>query len=194
MELKGKFWENYTSRFIEESKNSEYWKERGLALETSSVGEMIKALNNWKSNIERNGIDINEFPVFVEFEGKKYSVNTFIQSSRYCSFEVSSADDITFVAPDSRPEVGEYWSSRGPSDSDCSGFVVSKKAGERLRRLVRYVLESDDTESWLDFREHEPNWIQFKFSAKEFDVNKLDLMAKENNGIINESILRECKL
>lgn len=39
----------------------------------------------------------------------------------------------------------------------------------------------------------EPNWIQFKFSAKEFDVNKLDKLTKES-GIITEEIINICKL
>ena len=64
-----------------------------------------------------------------------------------------------YVAPDSKPEVGEYWRSRG---YDLSGFVVSKLAGERLTRLVKYVLDTDEPLSHLDYREFEPNWIQFK--------------------------------
>lgn len=62
-----------------------------------------------------------------------------------------------YAAPDSKPEVGEYW--RG---YDLSGFVVSKLAGERLTRLVKYVLNTDEPLSHLDYREFEPNWIQFK--------------------------------
>lgn len=34
--------------------------------------------------------------------------------------------------------------------------------------------------------------IQYKFSASEFDVNKLDQMSNDNNGVITEKILREC--
>ena len=41
-------------------------------------------------------------------------------------------------------------------------FVVSKLAGERLTRLVKYVLNTDEPLSHLDYREFEPNWIQFK--------------------------------
>lgn len=74
------------------------------------------------------------------------------------------------------------------------GFVVSKLAGERLLRMVKYVLDTDNPESWLDFRECEPNWIQFKFSAKEFDVEKLSQLSIDSNGIITEEILRKCKL
>lgn len=58
-------------------------------------------------------------------------------------------------------------------------------------RMVRYVLDKDDPKSWLDYREREPNWIQFKFSAEEFDVEKLDEMTTPS-GIITEEILRKC--
>lgn len=87
---------------------------------------------------------------------------------------------------------GEFWKSRGPSSWDCSGFIVSKEAGERLLEMVHKVLNKQETETWLDWRKYEPDWIQFKFSAKEFDVKKLDEMAKD--GIITEEILKECKL
>ena len=83
---------------------------------------------------------------------------------------------------------------RGASNYDVSGFVKSKKAGERLLRFVKYVLEKDETETWLDYREYEPEWIQFKFSAKEFDVEKLSKLSEANNDIITEEIIRECIL
>lgn len=72
-----------------------------------------------------------------------------------------------YVAPDSKPEIGEYWRSRGVG-YDLSGFVVSKLAGERLTRLVKYVLNTD-----------EPNWIQFKFQKEEFNLELLDKLARE---------------
>ena len=100
------------------------------------------------------------------------------------------------IVEDIRPEQedAEYWSSRGVSDSDVSGFVKSQQAGLRLLRMVKYVLEKDETESWLDWRETEPEWIQFKFSNKEFDLCKLHNMSKEAGGIITMKILKECKL
>ena len=58
--------------------------------------------------------------------------------------------------------------------------------------MVKYILEKDETETWLDWRETEPEWIQFKFSANEFDVEKLSKMARDNNNIITEEIIREC--
>jgi hypothetical protein len=96
-----------------------------------------------------------------------------------------------YVAPDSKPEVGEYWRSRGVG-YDLSGFVVSKLAGERLTRLVKYVLNTDEPLSHLDYREFEPNWIQFKFQKEEFNLELLDKLARENENIVNEAILRQC--
>lgn len=98
-----------------------------------------------------------------------------------------------FEGEDKKPEVGEYWRSRGPSNWDVSGFVVSKEAGERLLQMVKNVLGRDEFKTRLDWRKFEPNWIQFKFSAKEFDVNKLDKLTKES-GIITEEIINICKL
>lgn len=143
---------------------------------------------------QKNGINPNNVPVFIKVDNKEFV----IRDSSYCVppkfiLETYKDEELIFTAPDKRPKVGEYWKSRGCSDSDCSGFVVSKKAGERLLRLVKYVLETDNPKSWLDFREHEPNWIQFKFSREDFDLEKLDSMSRENNGIITEQILRDCK-
>lgn len=55
--------------------------------------------------------------------------------------------------------------------------MVSKLAGERLTRLVKYVLNTD--EPHLDYREFEPNWIQFKFQKEEFNLELLDKLARE---------------
>ena len=60
--------------------------------------------------------------------------------------------------------------------------------------IFKLVLEKDECETWLDWRATEPTWIQFKFSAKEFDVKKLSSMAKENNDIINMDIIKECMI
>lgn len=98
-----------------------------------------------------------------------------------------------YTCEDKRPEKGEYWDSRGASNGDISGYVVSREAGTRLLLLTKYVLEKEEIESWLDWREFEPNYIQFKFSAKEFDVEKLHELTKDT-GIITEEILRETKL
>ena len=98
-----------------------------------------------------------------------------------------------WVQPDPRPEEGEYWKSRGIG-YDLSGFVKSKAAGERLLEMVKKVLGNENPKSWLDYREFEPTWIQFKFQKEEFDLEKLDKLSEENNGVLTESILIECKL
>ena len=96
-----------------------------------------------------------------------------------------------YETPDIRPENGEYWSSRGIG-YDLSGFVKSKQAGERLLEMVKEVLGVDKPKSWLDYRDSEPDWIQFKFQKEEFDLEKLDKMASENNDIITKDILLKC--
>lgn len=97
-----------------------------------------------------------------------------------------------WIQLDVRPEYGEYWRSRGIG-YDLSGFVKSKPAGERLLLMVKEVLLKSNPDSWLDYREHEPEWIQFKFQKHEFDLEKLEKMVAENNHIITKEILSECK-
>lgn len=95
--------------------------------------------------------------------------------------------------PDIRPEYGEYWKSRGIG-YDLSGFVKSKLAGERILEMVKEVLGVDNPKSWLDYRENEPDWIQFKFQSEEFDLKKLDNLSRENDGIITKEMLIECQI
>lgn len=95
--------------------------------------------------------------------------------------------------PDPRPENGgEYWNSRGIG-YDLSGFVKSKQAGERLLAMVKRILGKETPASWLDYRPHEPKWIQFKFQESEFDLKKLHDSAKKNNGVLTLEILRQCR-
>lgn len=98
-----------------------------------------------------------------------------------------------YESPDLRPDYGEYWKSRGVG-YDLSGFVKSKKAGERLLEMVKDVLSVENPKTWLDFRKNEPNWIQFKFNKEEFDLCKLDVLAEENNGVVTKEILQQAKL
>ena len=98
-----------------------------------------------------------------------------------------------YVTPDIRPEYGEYWTPRGIG-YDLSGFVKSKPAGERLLEMVKEVLEKEKPHSWLDYREHEPEWIQFKMQKDEFDLEKLETMVTQNHFIITKEILEECNL
>ena len=60
--------------------------------------------------------------------------------------------------------------------------------------MVKEVLGIDEPASWLDYREHEPEWIQFKFQSEEFDLEKLDKLSRKNDGIITKEILIECKI
>lgn len=65
--------------------------------------------------------------------------------------------------------------------------MVSKLAGERLT-------STDEPLSHLDYREFEPNWIQFKFQKEEFNLELLDKLARANDNIVNEAILRQCMI
>ena len=164
-----------------------------------SLKDAYKGIVDAISNCELNHKDPSEVPFVIREDWHKYKpCGTFIGCGRkgfVAGIEFYKMDEIKVVAPDVRPEGGgEYWASRGASDCGVSGFVKSKKAGERLLRFVKYVLEKDDTVTWLDYREYEPEWIQFKFSAKEFDVEKLDKLSIDNNGILTEEIIRECVL
>lgn len=167
-------------------------------IETISLEDLQNAVNNMVHNANLNNKCPCNVPVYFKHDGKTYEASKWALGLAFgkemqVHLEFSDYLEVKYVAPDSRPVEGEYWTSRGATDFDCSGFVVSKAAGERLRRMVRLVLEKDETESWLDFREKEPDWIQFKFSAKEFDVEKLDRMANENDNILTLRTLMECK-
>ena len=174
-----------------------YKDPEGKILETYSVGDLLRIVQGWKENLELNHKNIYEVPVYLQDGFEKYVIRQASLSfgeSFSTSFEFSKTyGKCNFVAPDKRPEGGgEYWETRGESDFDVSGFVVSKLAGERLLRMVKYILETDNPKTWLDYREFEPTWIQFKFSAEEFDVSKLSQMSKDNGGILTEQIVREC--
>ena len=95
--------------------------------------------------------------------------------------------------PDIKPDNGEYWSSRGLG-YDLSGFVKSKQAGERLQQMVKEVLNKEEPLSYLDYRECEPTWIQFKFQKQEFNLEELERLAKENDNIVTIDILSNCRL
>ena len=166
---------------------------------TYSLMDVYKGVQDAVENCRLNHKDPYEVPFIIREDWHKYKpCSTFIGCGRngfVAGIEFYKEDEIKVVAPDVRPEGGgEYWQSRGASDYDVSGFVKSKKAGERLLRFVKYVLEKDETETWLDYREREPEWIQFKFSAEEFDVEKLDELSRANNGILTEDIIKECIL
>lgn len=200
MKLSEDKWANYSTKSVDTNKKNEYSRVHYpdlCELRTASLGEMKEKLEWMIHSAEMNHKDIYDIPFFIKYDNKLHVVETVScghgNKGMICSLAIDPWDELKFTAPDSRPEGGgEFWNSRGPSDLDCSGFVVSKPAGERLRRMVNYVLEKDKTKSWLDFRELGPSWIQYKFSTEEFDVEKLDKMARENKDVITEAILREC--
>lgn len=174
-------------------------KHEANLIETMSLEDLKKGVDSMVNTVKMNNICPCEVPVYFIKNGLKYEFDKYSGLSLAFGRDVEVRLDfsdyysITYVAPDSRPEEGEYWASRGVG-YDLSGFVKSKLAGERLRRMVRLVLEKDEIESWLDFRETEPNWIQFKFQKEEFDLDKLDEMARANNDILTIDILKQCKV
>lgn len=201
MKLKGEKWENYSTLFIDNHKDDEWYKKYSperLELSTCSVQYLLDIALWMKNNCELNHKNPDEVPVFVNFDNKKYTFDGFScghdDTGMRCEIRANRCDELIYTAPDSKPVEGEYWASRGPGYDDCSGFIKSKKAGERIQRMVNYILDKNETKSWLDFRENEPSWIQYKFSASEFDVELLDKMSNEAGGIVTEQILRKCAL
>jgi len=189
---------------MEFKKENYFTKHEDNVIETMSLEELKNAVDYFINTAHKNNKCPCEIPVYFIKDGKKYEVNYYtsfglaVGKGVEVHIDFNDYYSIDYIAPDSRPEEGEYWQSRciGGSDKnpDCSGFVVSKKAGERLRRMVNLVLEKDKTKSWLDFRESEPNWIQYKFSGHEFDLEKLEKMASEKGNVVTIEILKECKL
>lgn len=60
--------------------------------------------------------------------------------------------------------------------------------------MVKAVLGKEESSSWLDWREYESEYIQFKFQKEEFDLEKLEKMAIDNDRILNKEILVACKI
>ena len=169
---------------------------------TISLQTVINAIENMKINCINNHKDPKDVPFIIKTNNLNYAVPWygmglgFGTKGAVAFIEYYNSEQIMPIVEDIRPEQedAEYWASRGVSTYDVSGFVKSQQAGLRLLRMVKYVLEKDETESWLDWRETEPEWIQFKFSNKEFDLYKLHNMTEESGGIITMKILKECKL
>jgi len=93
-----------------------------------------------------------------------------------------------FENPDARPEVGEYFKPRGVG-YDLAGFVVSKKAGERIIKLFESIL-GENIKTWLDYREYEPTWIQVKVQEDDIDIKLLNKLTQD--GIITKEKIRQC--
>ena len=93
----------------------------------------------------------------------------------------------SYKAPDIRPEVGgEFWKPRGIG-YDLAGFVKSKEAGERIVAMFHLAL-SRPPKTWLDYRPHEPKWIQVKVQKEDADLKKLYDLTKDT-GIITQEII-----
>lgn len=199
MYLEGDKWKNWHTRCsdaaIKENKSEEDTK-----LSTISVSKLLEYAHTALHHCEINNLDPDKVPVFLTLDHNEnlysyvgLSICSSSQLGTYVTLGSSDYYKMFYVAPDSKPEVGEYWRSRGVG-YDLSGFVVSKLAGERLTRLVKYVLNTDEPMSHLDYREFEPNWIQFKFQKEEFNLELLDKLARANDNIVNEAILRQCMI
>lgn len=165
--------------------------------EVITLHDLIKWVQDWMHTCGINHVDPKDVPFYIENKRSRYrpfSGNlSFGNKGVSVAIEYFDSDIVRFDPKDKRPEGGgEYWKSRGAGQYDVSGFVESKAAGERLLRMVKYILETDEPKTFLDYREFEPNWIQFKFSAEEFDVERLSDMAEANNNIITEQIVRQC--
>ena len=195
---KSKFANYYCSQYKSEYDSEE--KRNGI--ETISLGDLQDQVYHMVKNANLNNKDIYTVPVFVLNNQEMYCIEgtstSFGKLGMTCGllteFQGKYNQRVYYVAPDERPEKGEYWISRGVSDFDVSGFIKSKKAGERLLRMVKLVLETDEPKSWLDYRESEPNWIQFKFQDTEFNLEALNKLVKLNNDIITLEILYQTKL
>ncbi len=154
-------------------------------------------VDDWVTTCHKNNVNPSDVPVLIENDRRQYRPFSgkigFGSRGVTVAIEYFNSDIVRYEPKDERPEVGgEYWKSRGTSTFDVSGFITSKAAGLRLLRMVRYILDTDEPKTWLDYREYEPNWIQFKFSAEEFDVEKLDASSRANGGVITEQIIRDC--
>ena len=163
-----------------------------------TLASLQQWVRDWVQNCALNHVDPSKVELIImdSTERKKYrpfgGCLSWGSGGTTVGIDFFRSDEIRFDPKDERPPVGEYWKSRGPSSFDVSGFISSRAAGLRLLRMVRYILDTDEPKTWLDYREYEPNWIQFKFSAEEFDVEKLDASSRANGGVITEQILRDC--
>lgn len=179
---------------IKDIRNGDKWTE----LHIVSLKKLYNALSHFIDTCELNKINPDDVPVLVDegynshYKLSDSSISLGKDNAVLLRFYKNNEIDY-FEGEDKRPEGGgEYWHSRGIG-YDLAGFVVSKEAGERLLTLVKGVLNNDKPKSWLDWRKSQPNWIQFKFQKEEFDLEKLNKLARENNHILTYDILSECK-
>ena len=109
-----------------------------------------------------------------------------------------------YVESDPSSDHGEYWKSLGIwymlifkeniNEPVLCGLVKSKQAGVRILQMVKDVLGKEEPLSWFDYCYNESSWSQFKFRSKEFRLDKLDELARQNGGILTKDILIESKI
>ena len=166
---------------------------------TMSFQTLINAVENFKHDCEQNHIDPKDVPFVINVDRLFYAVPWYGISlgvgskGARVSVEYYKSDKCMPIVPDVRPDgEGEYWHSRGAGVPDISGFVKSKQAGERINMMVDRVLGTYEHKSRLDYREYEPEWIQYKFHQDEFDMERLDEMTRTNGNVLTEQIVRQC--
>lgn len=166
----------------------------GNKMELLTLGDLIKYVRNQERTCEMNNVDPDTVPVTIKnisTHDEHYILNWMWGLSIghngkvKVSAEIVDSDLVDYYdCQDSRPGVdnAEFWKSRGPSGFDVSGYVVSKEAGQRLLNMVDEVLGTKDHKTYLDWRKYEPNYIQFKFDANEFDCEMLHNLSKSVDG------------
>jgi hypothetical protein len=166
---------------------------------TMSLATLLDAVEDAYNNVVRNNQDPTKVPVVIRFDNINYAIPWYgvgygVGNKGFSAFIDSGVyHKIMPIVPDVRPDGdGEYWQSRGPGYPDIAGFVKSKQAGERINEMVSEVLMTNEHKSWLDYRETEPTWIQYKFHQDEFDMDMLDKLTKENDGVITKEIIKKC--
>lgn len=133
MYLEGDKWKNWHTRCSDAAIKEN--RKEDTKLNTISVSKLLEYAHTALHNCEINNLDPDKVPVFLTL-GSNESLYSYVGLSICCSSQLGtyvtlgSSDyyKMFYVAPDSKPEVGEYWRSRGIG-YDLSGFVVSKLAG-----------------------------------------------------------------
>lgn len=126
---------------------------------------------------DENGEDIFEYP-FVEEHPRK------------------GIPKHKFVNPDVRPEngVGDFCIPRGVG-YDLACFVRSKEAGQRITDMINDMAKEAKNNAFtcqLDYREHEPLWIQVKIAYKSsVRATILAHLIHSNGNIITKSVVKE---
>ena len=198
MYLEGNKWENWHTKCSDAAiKNN---KKEDTKINTISVSKLLDYAHTALRDCEINNLDPDKVPVFLTlgpdqnlYSNVSLSICSSFQLGTYVTLGSLDYYKMFYVAPDYKPKVGEYWFSRGVG-YDLSGLVMSKLSGERLTRLVKYVLNTDEPLSHLDYKDFGPYQIQFKFQKEEFNLELLDKLARENYNIVNEAILRQCMI